>query len=70
MKPLADSMEAIAKIDSLDSLMAYLCSEENLMRILAGPFIINVWPDERDTTVYITTIDPQNLDIPGIRGIM
>ena len=61
VKPLMTCMEAIAKIDSLDTLMAYLCSEDNLRGINAGPFIINVWPDDRDTSVYLTQIDPQTL---------
>ena len=52
-------VEAIAAIDGLDTLLAYLCSRKNLPREV--PMIVNVWEDPLDPSVYVATIDPQTV---------
>ena len=58
-KPVQPYLNAIAAIDSLDALMEYLRSGENVMRIL--PINVNVDADPLDPDTYITEISAQML---------
>ena len=60
-EPAKPYMEAIEKINDLNTLYSYMCSEDNLMQFF--PFTANVDSDEEDQTVYVLYIDPQGLTL-------
>ena len=59
VSPALPYMEAIDRIDSLDALLKYLCSEERLTSTV--PFNAYIAPDDTDAAVYTVNVEPSGL---------
>ena len=59
ISPVLPYMQAIDRIDSLDALLKYLCSEDRLTGTV--PFNAHIAPDESDSAVYTVYVEPSEL---------
>ncbi|MBQ6373342.1 MAG: M13 family metallopeptidase [Clostridia bacterium] len=59
VSPALPYMQAIAEIDSLDTLMQYLCSADRLTSLV--PFNAHVMPNGTDPAVYVVYVEPSQL---------